>query len=142
MAQSGTNRVRKLTRNSDQKQILLNESAIVMCVANTSNIAYSDITYEAGPNRNVTVTFRKSMASLRHGTENLILVTYNGVSTLINATRILNTFSADGDEDTAAQVVYNMKGDGASTRTLLLSQTLQNVKDLVDALGNLAASVS
>lgn len=140
MPQGQTNRVQKLQRNSDGKLIVLNEGAIIYCQANATNIAYTDVTYQAGPSRRVTQTFRRSFAGMKHSTENLIEVTYGGKATLINAQRIINVGSSDGDEDTAAEIIYDYAG--AQPKKLTVTQTLQNVKDAIDALGQLASSVS
>lgn len=133
-------RLQKLKIASNSQYILLNEDAIMYVQTNSSNSNHSDITYEAWKGRIVKETFDKTRGLVLHGSESLIEVTLEGTTTLINAGRIVNSSSADGTVDGVATISYNTSG--ALPEKFSVSETLQDIKDAVDALVSLAASVS
>lgn len=139
MGKAGTNRVIKLTDNNGNA-VSLNEGAVLFAVANSTTGSYTDITYLQGPHRKVKETFRRSTTGIMNSTENLISVTIDGITTLINVNRVEKAWSADGTLSGACSLMYDL--DGQASKKLTLSQTLQEFNEKVWATVETPASES
>lgn len=125
-------RLQKITSVSDGTQVMLNEDFILYVTANDSD---SDLIVIDGLSKKL-ITDTKTRAEVLASSENLIAVTIDSVTTLINASKINEAFDFDG----GAKIIYNE--GGAIPVQLIVAEDAQDIKDLVDALYYRGPSVS
>jgi len=132
----GSARLQNFTRTSDGKQILIEENNILYAKTSSLGAEYIDVTWKHFKSEYKTDTFTKTLYQLRTSSENLINVTIDGISYMINGSRILHVT----DQNSVAVVQYNI--DGAAPKELTLGESIYDVKELVDHLTGLTSDIS